>query len=189
MLERFYPDLMLDRVEDVDLNLLKAKGIKGLILDIDNTLVPQFTKEAGDNIVKWIARVKASGINACIVSNASRVRVEKFNERLGIHAIHRATKPSVKAFIRAVKLMDISLKEAAVIGDQLFTDIYGGNKLDMFTILVKPIDANEILFVRLKRHIERFVLAKHSRTYKNEKYINKRQDWRKKSALKHGYGR
>ncbi len=191
MFERFYPDLMVDKVQNIDLNVLKEKGIKGLILDIDNTLVPQYTKEAGENVVKWIERLKREGLNACIVSNASRTRVGKFNERLKILAIHRATKPSAKAFIRAVKLMGISLNEAAVVGDQIFTDVYGGNKLNMLTVLVSPIDKREVLIVRLKRFAEKVVLTQHLKHGRNNVSINKRLQWKKNSAIRYskgGYG-
>ncbi len=189
MLEKFFPDLIVDKVEDIDLDFLKKKGVKGLILDIDNTLVPQYTKEAGDSVVKWIARVKSAGLNACIVSNASQKRVAKFNERLKILAIHRATKPSPKSFLRAVQLMKLKADEAAVVGDQIFTDVYGGNRLDMLTVLVKPIDEREILFVRLKRYAERFVLAKHNSVRENKNSLDKRLKWKRNSALKHRRGR
>ena len=160
MLEKYFPKLMTDKVQDIDLNFLRNKGIKGLLLDIDNTLVPH-GKEADDNAVAWIERLKASGFRVCIVSNASKKRVIKFNERLMVQAIHRASKPSTKAFLKAIALMDIRPDETAVVGDQLFTDIHGGNKLNMFTILVKPIDKNEILFIKFKRIFEKYILSKY----------------------------
>ena len=89
--------------------------------------------------------------------------VLKFNEKLGVDAISRASKPSRKPF-EAIKIMGIKAEETAVIGDQLFTDIYGGNKLNMFTILVKPIATKEFIFVRMKRLAEKFVLARHAKS-------------------------
>ncbi len=185
MFERFFPDLIVDKVQNIDLGVLKKKGIKGLILDIDNTLVPQYTKEAGEHVVEWIERVKSEGLIACIVSNASKNRVLKFNERLKILAIHRATKPSSKAFIRAVKLMGIGLNEAAVVGDQIFTDVYGGNRLNMLTVLVRPIDKREMIIVKLKRHAEKIVLSHHQKYEKDEVSINKRLQWKKDSAVRY----
>ncbi len=158
MFEKFYPDLMLDGVWDIDLDSLKKKGIKGLILDIDNTLVPQYRKEADENAVKWIERVKKAGFKICIVSNASKKRVLKFNDSVRVLAVHRASKPGTGAFRKAALLMGIKLCESAVVGDQIFTDIYGGNRAGAFTILVKPIDKREFIFVRLKRIPERLVL-------------------------------
>ena len=181
MLERFFPDLMLDRVQDIDLDILKRENIKGLILDIDNTLVPH-GKEADEKAVAWVEKVKASGFKVCIVSNASNKRVIKFNERLKVFAIHRASKPGSKAFLKAVRLMDIKPAEAAVVGDQIFTDVYGGNKLNMFTILVKPIDRKELFFIRFKRIAERFVLSKYKMEFMRTR--GKRVLWKKKSAGK-----
>ena len=150
MLKKFYPKHKVDKVQDIELSMLKDKGIKGLILDIDNTLVPEHVAEPDQNVLEWIERVKEAGFKVCIVSNASEKRVIKFNEKLKIHAIHKASKPSRKAFIKAVELMKIEIEETAVIGDQIFTDIYGGNRLNMFTILVTPIDEKEIFLLELK---------------------------------------
>ncbi|RCX09296.1 hypothetical protein DFR58_13710 [Anaerobacterium chartisolvens] len=166
MFEKFYPDLMLDGVWDIDLDSLQKKGIKGLILDIDNTLVPQYTKEADENAVKWIERVKNSGFKICIVSNASKKRVLKFNDSISVLTVHRASKPGTAAFKKAARLMGIELCESAVVGDQIFTDIYGGNRAGAFTILVKPIDKREFIFVRLKRIPEKLVLRKYKKSTK-----------------------
>ncbi|HHV60464.1 MAG TPA: YqeG family HAD IIIA-type phosphatase [Clostridiaceae bacterium] len=167
-MHRFFPDVYVDRVQDINLNDLIKKNIKGLILDIDNTLVPPRTKEADENAVKWLEKVKEAGIKACIVSNATKKRVVMFNEELKLPAIYRALKPRRKAFIKAAALMDIDIKEAAVVGDQIFTDIIGGKKLKMYTILVKPFDNREFFFVKLKRFPERFILSRYKK-YKNNK--------------------
>jgi uncharacterized protein len=159
MLEKFYPSLQVDSVQHIDLDTLQKNKIRGLILDIDNTLVPMHRKEADERAVAWIEKVRKAGLKACIVSNASEKRVIKFNERLKLHAIHRASKPGTKAFLRAARMMELKPDETAVVGDQIFTDVYGGNKAGMFTILVKPIDKREILFVRLKRFPEKWILS------------------------------
>lgn len=163
MLEKFFPDLIVDKVQDIDLEILRNKNIKGLILDIDNTLVPSHVKDADENAVKWIEKIKGAGFKVCIVSNASRKRVIRFNEKLKLYAIHRASKPGTKAFMKAIRLMDIKERETAVVGDQIFTDVYGGNKLGMFTILTKPIHKSEFFFIKLKRIPEKFVLRHYRR--------------------------
>jgi uncharacterized protein len=165
VLEKFYPTLMADSIQHIDFEVLIKNNIKGLILDIDNTLVPQHMMDADEGAVKWIEKVKELGIKTCIVSNASKKRVIKFNERLQIHAIHRASKPGTKAYLKAIELMNIKKEETAVIGDQIFTDIYGGNRVGLFTILVNPIDKKEALWVRLKRFPEKII---HS-SYKKHK--------------------
>lgn len=166
MLDVLLPDLMVDRIQDINLDILLKKNIKGLILDIDNTLVPNFMKEADDNAVQWIEKVKNAGLKVCIVSNASETRVIKFNERLKIFAIHRASKPGTKAFLKAARNLELEPKEIAVVGDQVFTDVFGGNRANMFTILVKPIDKKEFFFIKIKRIGEKIVLAKHRKKYK-----------------------
>ncbi|HHV28585.1 YqeG family HAD IIIA-type phosphatase [Acetivibrio mesophilus] len=160
MLEKFYPNLQAHRVHDIDLDFLIKNNIKGLILDIDNTLVPDHVEEADENTIAWINKVKKMGFKVCIVSNASEKRVVKFNNKLKVDIIHRASKPNSKSFLKAMEIMNTKASETAVIGDQIFTDIYGGNKVNMFTILVSPIDKREYFFVRLKRIPEKFVLAK-----------------------------
>ncbi|AEV68006.1 YqeG family HAD IIIA-type phosphatase [Acetivibrio clariflavus] len=165
MIEIFYPKHKVDKVQDIELSMLKNKGIKGLILDIDNTLVPEHVAEPDENVIKWIERVNEAGFKVCIVSNASQKRVIKFNEKLKVHAIHKASKPSKKAFLKAAELMGIEAEETAVIGDQIFTDIFGGNRLNMFTILVTPIDKKEVFYVKIKRIAEKYVLSKY------EKYL------------------
>ena len=180
MIERFFPDLMVDSISDIDLLKLKERNIKGLILDIDNTLVPSRTKEAGNQTIDWFESVKDKGMKACIVSNASRTRVVKFTENLKVFAIHRASKPSSKALIKAAKHMGTLPEETAVVGDQIFTDIYGGNKLNMYTILVKPIDKREFFFVRLKRIPEKLVFRNYHK--KTEADESLRSIWKRKSA-------
>lgn len=163
MFEKYYPGLIVDKVQDIDLDLMKEKKIKGFILDIDNTLVPSHVKEADKAAVQWLERLKAEGFKACIVSNASKTRVIKFNDKLKLFAIHRASKPGSKAFKKAARLMDIDVSEAVVVGDQIFTDIYGGNKVGMFTILTKPIHPKELLFIKAKRILEKIVLSKYNK--------------------------
>ncbi|MCR4434236.1 MAG: YqeG family HAD IIIA-type phosphatase [Clostridiales bacterium] len=160
MLEKFFPGFTTEKVQDIDLDLLRSHNIKGLILDIDNTLVPNHVKDADENVIRWIERIKNSGFKVCIVSNASKKRVVRFNERLKLYAIHRASKPGTAAFKKAQKLMGIEPGETAVVGDQIFTDVFGGNRAGMYTILVKPIDRREQPLTRVKRVAEGFVLSK-----------------------------
>ena len=169
MVEKFYPNVILDKVQDISVEKLEKNNIKGLILDIDNTLVPEHMKEADENAVKWIERIKAANFKVCIVSNASKKRVIKFNERLQLYAIHRASKPGTKAFEKAARLMDLKNENIAVVGDQIFTDIYGGNRVNMFTILVSPIHKRESVFIMLKRLPEKLVLSSFKKKMGNMK--------------------
>jgi HAD superfamily phosphatase (TIGR01668 family) len=179
MIEKYYPDLYCDSITHIDLEMLKNKGIKGFILDIDNTLVAMHCKDADENAIKWITGLKSKGFKVCILSNAAEKRVLRFNKKLAVTAIHRAYKPAGKAFLKAAKEMDLEPESIAVVGDQIFTDIHGGNKANMFTILVKPIDKKEILYVRLKRGPEKLILSSFNK--RTEDKNNIRAQWKKNS--------
>jgi HAD superfamily phosphatase (TIGR01668 family) len=181
MIEKYYPDLYFDSIRHVDLENLKNRGIRGVILDIDNTLVPMHAKDADENAISWISELKTEGFKVCILSNASEKRVIRFNKDISVSAIHRAYKPAGKAFLNAAKVMGLEPENVAVIGDQVFTDIIGGNKVNMLTVLVKPIDKKEILFVRFKRIFEKLIIKsfKNSIEVKVNKRMDKRIEWKK----------
>ncbi len=181
MIEKYYPDLYFDSIRHVDLEDLKNRGILGLILDIDNTLVPMHAKDADENVISWISELKNKGFKVCILSNASENRVIRFNKDISVTAIHRAYKPAGKAFLNAARIMRLEPENVAVIGDQVFTDIYGGNKVNMLTILVKPIDEKEIFLVRIKRIFEKPVIKSFTKNLEDK--ISKRMEW-KKNRLK-----
>ena len=164
MLKLCYPNLYVSSFRNVELDLLKQMNIKGLILDIDNTLVATSVETPDGDVVKWIEKMKYAGIKLCIVSNASMKRVKIFNDNMNIHSIHRASKPSKKSFVKAANIMGLKNEQVAVIGDQIFCDILGGNITNMYTILVKPISKREFWFVKLKRFPERIVLASYRKT-------------------------
>lgn len=177
MIEKYYPDLYCDSIRHIDLEMLKNRGIQGIILDIDNTLVPMHSKDADENAISWIAELKRKGFKVCILSNAAEKRVLRFNKNIDVTAIHRAYKPAGKAFLKAARELNLEPEKIAVVGDQIFTDIHGGNKTNMFTILVKPIDKKEILYVRLKRWPEKLVLSSFNKNLEDR--IKRRAEWKK----------
>ncbi len=168
MIEIFFPDIVVNRFQDIDLELLEKHNIKGLIIDIDNTLVAWDIKEADEASIRWIEYLKKHGIRICLVSNNSESRDVKFNENLMLHAIHRANKPRRKPFLKALKLLNLRPQEVAVVGDQIFTDVLGGNRLNMFTILVSPIKEKEYIFIRLKRILEKKVLKEYYKRHQDK---------------------
>lgn len=180
MLERFYPDLYVENVKKIDTDKLLKEGYKGLIIDIDNTLAADRCDITND-IIDWMTTVKSKGLKAVLVSNNKEVRVNKIGELLNLPTIHNASKPRRKAFLTAIDLMNIKPSEACVVGDQLFTDVYGGNRLNMYTILVMPIKAKEILVTKIKRPLEKIILN----GYKNvqESDLSKRIEWKFKSGM------
>lgn len=161
MSNMLYPSLIVDSIRDVTIEILAKNGITGLILDIDNTLVANHVAEADENAIEWVESIRAAGYKVCIVSNAAKKRVIKFNDKLQLYAFHRAMKPMTAAFKKASRIMGLKNENVAVVGDQIFTDVYGGNRAGMFTILVKPIDQKEGKFVQIKRIFEKRVLKQY----------------------------
>lgn len=181
MLEKFFPDEEVAKIEDISLEDLMQKNIKALIVDIDNTIC-EWKMEPNDDVRAWIKMMKRNGIQICLVSNNKRFRVEKISRILEINAVHNAAKPSRKAFLSAIGLMGVSYKETAVIGDQIFTDIYGGNRLGLYTIYVRPIALKDYLFVRCKRPFE-WIILKKFRTRSLEQR-SERDFWKTQCAIK-----
>lgn len=140
---------------DIPLALLKARGIRGLIIDLDNTVTEWGRATLDRGVRRWFADLKEQGIKACLVSNNRSNRVKKVADALGIPGISRAGKPRRRAFRQAMAVMDTEAGGTAVIGDQVFTDILGGNRLGMYTILVMPINSREFIGTRMMRHVER----------------------------------
>lgn len=154
------PDLFVKSIFTLDIQWLKDRGIKGVLLDIDNTLITHKQKIPDEKVVELIKYFQENGIQAAIVSNATKKRVDVFNEKLGLYARYRAFKPSNRGFLKAMTKLKLIPEETAVIGDQLFTDIRGGNKIGLTTILVEPLDSAEPFTVRIKRILEKVFVRK-----------------------------
>lgn len=160
MRKLFEPFACLNSIFDITPGMLKENGIYGLILDIDNTLVATNVREAGERVGRFIKNLKDNGIMPVIVSNARKHRVEEFCRPLNVDYIYKAHKPLRGGFKKAIEIMGLDKDQVAIIGDQLFTDVLGGNLNGIRTILIKPIDPDEPLFIRLKRVFERPFLRK-----------------------------
>ncbi len=154
----FYPKLYLDGFENIDIAALKANGIDGIVLDIDNTLVPYHVPTPTPEVIAFVASLKAAGIAAVIASNNSGERVELFAKSLGVFAIHKAGKPLPGGLLKCAAVMGTHRKHTAVIGDQIFTDVLGANLCGMYSILVKPLPSDENRFFKVKRYFERIIL-------------------------------
>lgn len=154
----FYPDLYLENVKKITIELLKKNNIKGLILDIDNTLI-DYDKKILEGTEEWCSNLKKQGIKMCILSNTNKVqKVKKVAELLDLEYLYFAHKPNKAGFKKAQKLLNMNQENIAVVGDQIFTDVLGGNRMKMFTILTKPIDTRDILLTKIKRPFENIVL-------------------------------
>ncbi len=156
-MKKLYPDLLYEKIEDIDLDLLKEKGIKGFILDIDNTLVVPHT-HADDRAKEFVKKIKDNGFKACIVSNNIYERAKSFAEEVELDFVCDGNKPSARPFLLAIEKLKLENKEIAVVGDQIFTDVWGGNRQNMTTILVSPICDKENKFIKFKRMMENLVM-------------------------------
>lgn len=152
-----------ERVEEIDLHALWARGLRGLILDLDNTVTLWNRAEVPLPVAQWIKAARRLGFALCLVSNGLPARVGRTARCLGVPALARAVKPSRRAFLRALELLGTEAGSTCVVGDQLFTDILGGNRVGMYTILVRPRDRRELPTTRLVRLLEEAVLRRWER--------------------------
>jgi len=163
MLERFFPDEYYPSIREVPFDALHARGIRGLIIDIDNTLAPYDVPEPPEAVTRLLRSLEAKGFRICLFSNNGKTRVERFNASLGLLAVYKAGKPKKRGIRKAMSMLTLSAAETALIGDQLFTDIWGGNRCGLRTILLEPIAQRDEWTVRLKRPPEQFVLRAYKR--------------------------
>ncbi|NLJ24032.1 MAG: YqeG family HAD IIIA-type phosphatase [Firmicutes bacterium] len=163
MIKHFCPNECLPSLLEVDLDKLKAKGYKGLILDIDNTLLPWAGDEPSHTVLAWVEKAKAGGFQLCLTSNALKERVARVSRTLDIPAIAGAIKPRKKPFRQALQLLGTTPSETVVIGDQLFTDILGGNRMQLYTILIDPVASEELVATKVIRRLERRIIRRLSR--------------------------
>jgi HAD superfamily phosphatase (TIGR01668 family) len=135
-------------------------GVRGIITDLDNTLVGAKHPQATPELTNWLRKVAAMGFQIVIVSNNSELRVSRFSDPLSIPYISSAKKPGNSAFRRALGMMKLNPEQVVVVGDQMLTDVLGGNRLGLHTILVVPISPkDEGFFTRINRRIERYAVS------------------------------
>lgn len=154
----FLPKMLVDTVFDIDVQELKGKGVKAFIFDIDNTLATYEMSVPDEKTAQWLKELKDSGFSVYLISNNNRSRVQTFAESVDMGYFARALKPFSYFLKKACRNMGVLPKETALVGDQLFTDVWGGNYLKMHTVLVKPISEVEDGFVKFKRRFERKIL-------------------------------
>ena len=136
----FYPNIYLNNVKEITIELLNKNNIKGLLLDVDNTLI-DFNLKVLEGSKEWC--------------------VKKVAEELDLQYINFAKKPFKKGFKRAIKLLELDAKNIAVAGDQIMTDVLGGNRMGMFTILTKPLGKKDIFITRVKRPLENLIIKRY----------------------------
>ena len=169
MFEMFFPDEYVASTYVIPFEKLYEEGYRGVIFDIDNTLVPH-DAPADARAKKLFARLKELGFEACLLSNNQEPRVKMFNKEIGVHYIFNAHKPSIKNYQKAMEIMGTDLETTLFVGDQLFTDVWGAKRTGIRNILVKPIHPKEEIQIVFKRKLEKIVLY----FYKKQKRASRR---------------
>jgi len=168
MLERFYPDCWIDSAYDLDYEDLYAKGYRGIIYDVDNTLVAHGAP-ADARAIALFERLHRIGFSVMLLSNNKEPRVKSFSEQVQYAGyIFKAGKPSVKGYKKAMEQMGTDVHSTVFIGDQLFTDVWGAKNAGLYNVLVKPIDPKEEIQIVLKRRLEWIVLWFYQRKLKQD---------------------
>ncbi len=167
MLKKFYPGEYLDSTYVIDFDGLYQEGYRGVIFDIDNTLVPHGAP-ADERALALFAHLKELGFRAIVLSNNKEPRVKMFADAVEIPYIFKAGKPKPKNYARAMETMGTELRNTIFVGDQIFTDVYGANLAGIRTILVKPLHPKEEIQIVLKRYLEKIVLFFYRRQLKKQ---------------------
>ena len=157
MLETFYPDRYVDSAYSIPYRELYSQGYRGIIFDVDNTLVPHGAP-ADAASKELFEELRAIGFSHCILSNNKEPRVAPFAGEVKSPYIYKGGKPKTAGYKRAMKLMGTDCSNTLFIGDQLFTDVWGANRTGLFSILVRPINPKEEIQIVLKRYLQAVVL-------------------------------
>lgn len=154
------PTQVVKQISDIHPADLSAKGITAIITDLDNTLVPWRRYNIAEDVIQWLAELETAQIKICIASNTLHTsRLQKLAEEMRIPFVDRVRKPWVGGFLRAMQLMQSSREQTAVVGDQIFTDVLCGNRLQLHTILLRPpIAKEEFFWTRVLRRIENVLI-------------------------------
>ena len=155
-----YPNVYLNNVQEITIQFLIENKIKALILDVDNTLIDYY-KNLSNEVIEWASNLQGQGIKMYILSNTNKKeKVETVAKKLEIPYKLFAKKPSKKGFLQIKKELKMESENIGVVGDQIFTDVIGGNRCDMFTILVDPVTEKDYWYTAWKRPIENKIKQK-----------------------------
>lgn len=168
MFNKFVPEYRFEKFNMASPEFLSSIGVRGIVLDVDNTLEPYEHPTPGDHVVVWLESLRKSGISASIVSNNNAERINLFNEQLGLKVYCKARKPFAKNVIRAMSDMGTSRESTILMGDQVFTDVWAAHNAGIRAILVPPINDKRDILTRFKRLLEKPVLKKYDRIHKED---------------------
>ncbi len=159
----FVPEYRFETFDRATVDFLISKGIKGIVLDVDNTLEPYENPAPTERVVTWLDSLKQNGIKAAIVSNNDSERIDLFNKDLGLPAYSKSGKPFKKNVLRAMSDMGTTQENTILMGDQVFTDVWAAHNSGIPAILVPPIKDKTDLLTKFKRLLEKPVLKKYER--------------------------
>lgn len=161
MFKFLYPKKYINSVFEIDSNVVKNLGLDTVIFDIDNTLVPYWIKKPDKKLVDYFKELRGNGIKIGVLSNSKEERSRIFCEDVGITYVFRAKKPSTKGFNEIMEKVGSVPKKSMIIGDQIFTDVWCGNKAGAFSVLVKQVSPKDELITAPKRPFERFIVKQY----------------------------
>lgn len=159
----FYPQYSRKSIDEIDVKMLNSLGIKYVLLDIDNTLVPYTSPCPDERALGFLDSLRDNGIKFCFVSNNGRERIERFNADIGAPYFAKAKKPLLYGINAAMARLGADKTNTALIGDQIFTDIWGGKRAGITTVLVEPIKEVETPFFKFKRYFEKRVMREYNK--------------------------
>ncbi|RJF73367.1 MULTISPECIES: YqeG family HAD IIIA-type phosphatase [Deinococcus] len=155
------PADLIDHVQQITPEFLAARGLRGLLLDLDNTLIPYRSYQENTEVVRWAHDLQDAGIRLYLLSNATGKRADFWLSRLAFAGVGMAGKPHPRAFQRGARELGLPPEQVGMVGDQVFTDVLGGNLAGLHTILVRPLADNGLPHTRAARLLERQVLGRY----------------------------
>lgn len=162
MYQSLFPSEDYDSAYDIDFYAYYNKGYRGILFDVDNTLV-EHGQPVTIRAIELFARLREAGFKTCIISNNKEYRVKPLADALESYYVYKAGKPAARGYLEGMEHMGTSGSTTLFVGDQIFTDILGANRAGIHSILVKPVAKHEEIQIVLKRKLEYFILKKYNK--------------------------
>ena len=160
-MSKFVPKYIFKSVNSITPQFLSDIGVSALALDLDDTLALHGSMAPAQGVLQWLDHMRESGIKLILVSNNKHKRVAPFAKALGLQFVHFSTKPLSRGLRKAMHMLGVQKHNFAIVGDQIFTDIWGGNSFGITAIMVEPLGKRTIASVKLKRALERPFIKKY----------------------------
>ncbi len=166
----FVPEYRFDTFDEATAEFLTSIGVRGVLLDVDNTLEPYEHPEPGEHVIAWLESLSDAGIKTAIISNNNSERVDLFNKNIGMPAFPKAAKPFPTKLRKAMRLLGTTEESTIFMGDQILTDVWAAHNAGIRAILVPPINDRRDILTRFKRFLERPIQRKYDRIHREEKH-------------------